>query len=60
MSLINVTGKPMLVGFFWDGTTGIIKVNSEEGNDNEINEVKEENVWTVILLRTDVSLVGIN
>ena len=35
MSLINVTGKPMLVGFFWDGTKGIIKVNSEEGNDND-------------------------
>lgn len=34
MALINVNGKSMLTGFFWDGMKAIIQANSKEGNDN--------------------------
>ncbi len=34
MKLIDVNGKPMFSGFFWNGKSTIIKINSEEGNDN--------------------------
>jgi hypothetical protein len=34
MALTNVNGRPMLTGFFWDGKNSVIKINSEEGEDN--------------------------
>ncbi|WP_353777730.1 hypothetical protein [Winogradskyella sp. 3972H.M.0a.05] len=35
MTLIDVNGKSMLTGFFWNGKKAIIKINSKEGNDND-------------------------
>lgn len=35
MKLIEVNGKSMLTGFFWNGSKGVVKINSKEGNDND-------------------------
>ena len=35
MSLIDVNGQPMLAGFFWNGKKSVIKINSQEGEDND-------------------------
>ncbi|TBV24794.1 hypothetical protein DMZ43_14440 [Meridianimaribacter sp. CL38] len=35
MKLINVHGKSMLTGFFWNGKSSVIRINSKEGNDND-------------------------
>lgn len=35
MKLINVNGKAMLIGFFWNGKNSVIKINSTEGEDND-------------------------
>ena len=34
-------------------------VDHEEGDDNKVDEIKEENVRTVILFGTNVCLVGV-
>ncbi len=33
MKLIDANGKPMLVGFFWDGKKVMLKINSKEGDE---------------------------
>lgn len=35
MKLINVNGTPMLAGFFWNGKSSIISVNTTEGDAND-------------------------
>lgn len=35
MALVNVEGKPMLAGFFWDGDEAIIQMNEDEGEEND-------------------------
>ena len=35
MKLIDVNGKSMFTGFFWNGKSTIIKINSTEGNQND-------------------------
>ena len=34
-------------------------VDHEEGDNNKVDEIKEEDVWTVILFGTNVCLVGV-
>jgi hypothetical protein len=33
MAQIDVNGKPMLTGFYWDGMNSVLKINAEEGDD---------------------------
>ena len=35
-------------------------VNHEECNDDKVDKIEKENIWTVVLLWTNVSLVGVN
>ncbi len=35
MELVDVNGKSMLAGFFWNGKKSVIRINSKEGNDND-------------------------
>ena len=35
MKLIDVNGTPMLAGFFWNGKSSVISINSAEGDDND-------------------------
>ncbi|OUR97685.1 hypothetical protein A9Q86_15850 [Flavobacteriales bacterium 33_180_T64] len=35
MKLINVHGKSMFTGFFWNGKSSVIKINSKEGKNND-------------------------
>ena len=34
-------------------------VDHEEGDDDKVDKIKEEDVWTVILFGTDVRLIGV-
>ena len=35
MKYIDINGKAMLIGFFWNGKNSVIKINSTEGEDND-------------------------
>lgn len=62
MKLIDVNGKSMLTGFFWNGKNSVIKINSKEGEDNDgafLFDLEENNLigiheWSENLDRSDL------
>ncbi|AGC78290.1 hypothetical protein LX97_02917 [Nonlabens dokdonensis] len=48
LQLINVNGTPMLTGFFWNGKSSVIRINSKEGSDNDGAFLYDVNTNTLI------------